>query len=204
MKCCSCRTSLSSGLQAAMPGQPGGTLPPGTLSNTFLQWNGVLWVASTWPLPESADAVGEVLTVIGASSSGFAAPPVLGGQRLFHYAFGNIGMNTTNHFLAPWGTPNIAASPSQDGSIVQFSGTMHTMYVTHGTPAFADNATYQVFINGVLSALTVTLNTGLTGPASNLVTNIAVVAGSKISVRCTGLTGQRIIAPRVQMLLEAA
>jgi hypothetical protein len=75
------------------------------------------------------------------------------------------------------------------------------MYVTHGSPTGADNIVYTVMINGVASALTVTLNSGAAGPASDLVNTPAVAAGDKLTLRCTGAAANRQCRPRVQFLL---
>lgn len=202
-----CRTLLLSTPTATPggPGEPGGVLPPGTVPDTFLQWNGVLWVPSNWTLPTDALAgdVGEVLTATGANTSAFAAPPLLPATSAYQYAFGAQGVNTGNGALFPFFSTAAANAPFTVPTmgIVQFTGTLRTMYVTHGTPVAADPIRYVVFINGVITTLEVTLSSGAAGPGTDLVNTVAVVAGDRIIVRTSGATANRAQVPRVQFLL---
>jgi hypothetical protein len=174
--------------------------------DTFLQWNGVLWVPSSWTLPDEALAgnVGEVLTATGAGASAFAAPPVVTPTSQYHYAFGAQQVNTGTQALFPFFSTSAASSAlvTATAAIAQFSGKLKSMFVTHGTPVGADNITYTVFVNGFITGLSVTLNSGSAATASDLVNEITVGAGDKITVRVTGASANRATTTRLQFVLD--
>lgn len=202
-----CRTQLTSPpvVIPGGPGEPGGVLPPGVVPDTFLQWNGVLWVPSSWTLPTDALAgdITKVLTATGANASAFAAPPVLPAMSAYHYAFGAQQVNTGNGAMFPFFSTSAATTPFTvpTMAIAQFTGTLRTMYVTHGIPVAADPIRYVVFVNGFITGLEVTLSSGAAGPGTNLVNSVAVTAGDRIIVRTTGATANRACVPRLQFLL---
>jgi hypothetical protein len=200
-----CRTPIFSepSVSPGNPGEPGGVLPPGTVPGTFLQWNGVLWVPSSWILPFDTGAVGEVLTATGANSSAFASPPTLTPTSAYHYAFGAQQVNTGNGAMFPFFSSSAATNPlvAAAAAIAQFNGTLRSLRVTHGTPTGADNIVYTILVNGFATGLAVTLNSGAAGPANNLINSVAVFAGDKIVLRTTGATANRACVPRAQLLL---
>jgi len=202
----SCRTPIFASPSSTPlgPGEPGGTLPPGVVPNTFLQWNGVLWVPSSWTLPDAADVgdVGDVLTVTGANAADWAAPPVISGTRFHHYAFGANQINTGTGSLFPWFSTGSAALSAATATTAQFTGTIHALYVTHGTPTGADDIVYTVMVNDVATGLALILNSGSAGPATNLGSIVGVTVGDKITVRATGLSANRVVTSRLQFLLE--
>ncbi len=201
----SCRTDIFVAPSVtAGPGEPGGLLPPGVTPNTFLQWNGVLWVPSSWTLPDAANIgdVGQVLTGTGANAADWAAPPAIATTRFFHYAFGANQVNTGTGSLFPWFSAGTAAFSAATATNAQFDGKIHSLYVTHGTPTGADSVVYTVAVNGFLTGLTLTLNSGSAATASNLINQITVNAGDKITLQVTGLSANRVITARAQFLLE--
>jgi hypothetical protein len=171
-----------------------------------LQWNGALWVPSSWTLPDEALAgdVGEVLTATGAGASAFAAPPVVTPTSQYHYAFGAQQVNTGPQALFPFFSTPAATSAfvTATAAIAQFSGKLKSMFVTHGTPVGADSITYTVFVNGFITGLSVTLNSGSAATASDLVNEITVGAGDRIVVRATGATVNRAVTARLQFVLD--
>jgi hypothetical protein len=199
-----CRTQIFGSAPPGPPGEPGGVLPPGVVPDTFLQWNGVLWVPSSWTLPTEALVAGEVLTAAGAGASAFAAPPTLPATSQYHYAFGAQQVNTGTGALFPFFSTSAAttAFSAATGAVAQFTGTLRKLYLTHGSPAGASNLVYFVFLNNVITTLTVTLSSAAAGPATNLVNTVAVVAGDKITVRVTGAVANTLCVPRLQFVLE--
>lgn len=177
-------------------------LPPGGEAGAFLESD---LTASSWTLPDVAlvGDTGKVLTASGADAAAFAAAPALTATAAWHYAFGAQQVNTGTQFLFPFFSTSAATNPASAAvvAIVQFAGTLKTLYVTHGSPTGADNIVYTVMKNGVATTLTVTLNSGAAGPASDLVNTVAVVAGDKLTLRCTGATVNRQCRPRIQFLL---
>jgi hypothetical protein len=76
------------------------------------------------------------------------------------------------------------------------------MRVQHSTPVVsADDIIYTLVVNGVDTALTVTLNTN-GASASNLVDVLEVGATDQLGVRADGATALRVIRNMVQFTLE--
>jgi hypothetical protein len=202
MSCCDngCETT-EVGVAAGSPGTPGGTLPDGDTGD-FLQWNGVLWVPSAWTLPLTVteNDLGEVLTVDAAGSTVFQ--PLF--QRTLLQAFGLRQLQTNAEWAFPWQFDSApVGTPSAAGFLfAPMSGRLRDMRVLHSTPlASPDNPTYTLVVNGVDTALTVTLNTGATS-GSNLVDVVNVGATDQISLRTSGVTATRLIRPSIYFTLE--
>jgi hypothetical protein len=180
------------------------SLPDAGADGAFLQRNG-LWVPSGWVLPETialAD-VGKVLQVTADDVASFETI-TLTATKQFQYAFGAQQVNTGTQALFPFFSTSAATTlaTSATGAPAEFAGNLKTLYVTHGATAGADTLVYTVMVNGVASALTASLSSGSNGPASNLVTTVAVAAGDKLTLRVTGAAANRAVRARVQFILE--
>jgi hypothetical protein len=207
MICCPCAPTLVVAPQLPGPGEPGGTLPPGDTAGQFLQWNGVLWVPSSWTLPEASPlVVGDVLTVTAPGVAEFQAPAAQIDR--IHYAFGNNAINTGTQFVSPW-----LSNTSTDGAEIRietilFDGTLSNFRVLHANPTGADNLVYTVRVGATVAtladtALAVTLNSGASA-GSNLVASVAVTAGQLISLKVTGATVSRTVRMAGNLVLEVA
>lgn len=191
------------GFAAGSPGTPGGTLPNGSIGD-FLQWNGTLWVPSDWTLPLTTtnNDLGEVLTVDAVGSTVFQ--PLF--QRTLLLAFGLRQLQIApNLWAIPWQFDSVPlATASAAGFIFpMMSGRVRNMRVVHSTPIVgADNITYTFVVNGVSTALTVTLNMGVLGPVSNLVDVVNAGATDQLSVLTGGQTATRLIRPQIYFTLE--
>ena len=185
------------GFTPTSPGTPGGTLPDGDVGD-FLQFNGTLWVPSSWTLPQqvTVNDLGEVLTVTAAGTS--AMQPLF--QRSMLVAIGARQISATQTWLFSWQFDSTAVlAVSQAGFWTPLiSGRLRNMRVRHSTPIVsADNITYTVVLNGTtFSSMVVTLNTN-TATASNLVDTLDVGASDKVNVQATGATALRALHPVV-------
>jgi hypothetical protein len=202
MSCCDsgCETA-EVGFAAGSPGTPGGTLPDGDAGD-FLQWNGTLWVPSSWTLPftTTENDLGEVLTVTAAGVAEFQ--PLF--QRTLLFSFGLQQVQTNALWAIPWqfsSVPLVTASAA--GFIFPLmSGRVRDMRVLHSTPLVgADNITYTFVVNGVNTPLAVTLNMGAAS-GSNLVDVVNVGATDQLSLLTGGQTATRLIRPAIYFTLE--
>jgi hypothetical protein len=186
-----CRTPIAHS-SIGGPGEPGGVLPAGTEPGQFLQFNGVLWVPSQWLLPLAVDAgdAGEVLTAIGDEAE-FQDPL----DDLLLYRNAAVAFDAATPWIAQWYAPVSLSSMNLAGfAIALRAGVLRWLRVTHSTPVLANEVlTYVVVVNGADTALTVSLNTNATGPASNLTTTVPVVVGDRISMRVDGVTASRAV-----------
>lgn len=189
------------GFTPSSPGTPGGTLPDGDAGD-FLQWNGTLWVPSSWTLPlaNTNNDLGEVLTVDAAGSS--VLQPLF--QRTLLLAFGLQQVQTNALWAIPW---QFASVPLLTASAAGFifpmmSGRLRDMHVLHSTPLIGtDNITYTLVVNGNTTALAVTLNMGA-AKGSNLVDVVNAGATDQLSVLTGGQTATRLIRPQIYFTLE--
>jgi hypothetical protein len=174
-------------------------LPDGSTGD-FLQWNGTLWVPSSWTLPLTVteNNLGEVLTITAAGVAEFQ--PLF--QRTLILAFGARGVTTVGPWLFPWEFDGVTIATIET-LVPPMSGRIRDMRVLHSTPlASADDITYTLVVNGVNSALAVgPINTSVAS-ASNLVDVVDVGALAQLSVRADGQTAQRLIRPAIFFTLE--
>lgn len=103
--------------------------------------------------------------------------------------------------FATWGNANVAASadtrfccPGRDNSLpalttdvmgipVTKAGTLRNLIVRHNTAAGnGNNVVYTVYVNGVATAITVTLATAAVGQATDVTHTVAVVVGDRVSL----------------------
>lgn len=199
MTCCNPCATPELPLSPSSPGTPGGTLPDGSTGD-FLQWNGTLWVPSSWTLPLTVteNNLGEVLTITAAGVAEFQ--PLF--QRTLILAFGARGVTTVGPWLFPWEFDGVTIATIET-LVPPMSGRIRDMRVLHSTPlASADDITYTLVVNGVNSALAVgPINTSVAS-ASNLVDVVDVGALAQLSVRADGQTAQRLIRPAIFFTLE--
>ncbi len=65
-------------------------------------------------------------------------------------------------------------------------GTLKNFFARHNSgPGNANTVVYTVLVNGVATAITVTLAANAVAQASDLVNTVAVVAGDRVSIRAT-------------------
>ncbi|SRR6266542_2335384 len=183
------------------PGQPGGTLPGAGFAGSFLQFNGTLWVPSSWvvPLTVTVSDAGELLTAVGASSE-FDDP--IGPSLLYNNSSQTV--SATLIWLNQWqfGQAAAATADAAGFSIVLLAGNLRWLHITNSSPISADLIVYTVVVNGVDTALTATLGSGQAGPVMNLTALVPVVVGDRISVRASGATGTRTIRTSCYFFLE--
>lgn len=85
------------------------------------------------------------------------------------------------------GFQSVSSGSIPTPAIVQ-AGTFFRVVVVHATPVGAADLTYTLAVNGVATALTVTLNSGAAGPASASV-DVPVVADDRITVTASNPGG---------------
>ena len=133
-----------------LPGAPGGTLPAGGSQWSFLQFNGTLWVPSSWVMPEvvAAPETGEVLLAAGGGVAEFQVPV----ENSLLYRNTAQTISATGVWLHQW-TYAATASTTRTGSgfaVALLAGNLRWMHVFHaGAPVGADDITYTVVVNGV-------------------------------------------------------
>ncbi len=111
--------------------------------------------------------------------------PVTGVGSVVGWGNQSVGGTTADRFMDPWGAQNQIAGT--DGTtnartVIPRAGTISNFYVRHGNPdGNGNDIVYTVRINGVSTALTVTLaSTG--SQASDTVNSVAVAAGDNVDV----------------------
>ena len=196
-----CRTPFASA-SVEPAGFPGGPLPAGGSTGAFLQFNGALWVPSSWivPLAAGAGEAGEVLVATGAQAE-FQTPV---GKSLL-YSNGSLRITATEVWLNQWQYGQAAQTTiaAAGYNVALLPGNLRWLHAIHTlTPVGADPITYTVFVNGVATALAATLSSGQTGPATNTSDEVAVVAGDLISCKATGATAIRSLQTLVHFFLE--
>lgn len=167
---------------------------------TFYQFNGTVFVPSTWSMPDSVGAgdAGKVLTTLEANVSSFETPI----DNLLLYR--NAATTLDNPWLAQWASANGHSSAGNAGYAVALrTGLLRWMRASHSAVLVADELlTYVIVVNGADTALTVSLNVNETGPVLNSTDTVAVNAGDLISMRCDGLTATRAVRAGVIFFLD--
>jgi hypothetical protein len=183
------------------PGEPGGTLPAGGDPGAFLQFNGVLWVPSSWvlPLAVAAPETGEVLTATGEDSE-FMTP--VGNSLIYNNSA--LSVSATDVWLNQWqfGLAARTTSALAGFAVALLAGDLRWLRLFHSSATGADALTYTVVVNGVDTALSASLNSGVAGPVSNLTVSVPVSVGDLISMRCAGATGNRTVRISAYFFLE--
>jgi hypothetical protein len=195
-----CRTPTISAFIEG-PGEPGGTLPGGGFAGSFLLFNGSHWVPSSWtvPLAVTGGDAGELLTAVGAVSE-FDAPL----QHSLLYNNSAQTITATAVWLNQWQFGQSAATTAGAAgfSLALLAGNLRWLHVTNSSPIGTDLITYTVVVNGVDSALAVTLGSGQAGPVMNLTAVVPVAINDTISVRASGATATRTIRSSCYFFLE--
>lgn len=95
----------------------------------------------------------------------------------------DAGNSTSNRFLNQAGS-NVTAASNEDGSIQisGMTGVLTSLYVRYGTALATANTTFTLRVNGVDTALTVTVNSGA---QSGSITgqSVAVAAGDRVTIK---------------------
>lgn len=108
-----------------------------------------------------------------------ASVPVL------YFGNDNIGAAANSVFLHPGFSSGIATGTAI-GLRIRRAGTLANLSVRHNVAIGNGNSVvYTVFVNGVATALTVTLATAAIGNADDDVNRVAVVSGDIITVQAT-------------------
>jgi hypothetical protein len=98
---------------------------------------------------------------------------------------GSVAATTTTRFLSA-GFDSALASTTEIPVPIATAGVLRNLYVRHNVAVGNGNAiVYTVMVNGVATALTLSLVTGAVGQASDLANTVAVVAGDRVSIRVT-------------------
>ncbi len=111
--------------------------------------------------------------------------PVPGNGSMLAWGNQSVGGTIALRYLDPWGAQNQIAGT--DGTtnartVVTRGGTIGRLYVRHGNPdGNGNDVTYTVRVNGVTTAIAVTL-ASTDGQASNLVDNVVVVTGDNVDI----------------------
>lgn len=116
----------------------------------------------------------------------FAPGAVPAGSSAMILSFGvfDILLATGTVFLPPWYDVDGIADTAAINLVVPYAGTLSKLYVYHNDPSGGANTiTYAIMVNGVATAMTVTLAANVAGPGTDLVNTAAVVAGDRISLR---------------------
>lgn len=129
--------------------------------------------------------VGNGVTATDAPGS-IATVAVSRNAALFFGAI-DIGAAADSQFLRPgFGA---TSSPTDDFQMpIPFVGasSVRCLFVRHNLAnGNGENVVYTVFVNGVATALTVTLRAGVVGQVSDMVNSVAVVQGDRVSVQAT-------------------
>lgn len=107
-----------------------------------------------------------------------------GGASVLTFGSGGLGTAADTRFLPPGRITGTAPTTDDFQMPLTRAGTLRRLFVYHRTPpGGAVNITYTVMINGVATALTVTLAANANGPASDLVNTVAVAINDRVSLR---------------------
>jgi len=105
------------------------------------------------------------------------------GTTLF-WGNADVGAAVEDRFLSPGHEFALASLTDVMQIPVSGTGSLKNLYVRHNSAGGdGDSVVYTVMVNGVATAITVTLATGAIGQASDLVNTVAVVAGNRVSLR---------------------
>ncbi len=135
----------------------------------------------------ATDAGGGVVNVdVPGSGSGSRAVMVWG--------FGTLG--SVPAFLEGGGTNNDPSTTSPLNTPAPFAGTARNLYAYHNIAGGLSSSplTYTLMVNGVASALAVSVPGDAQGPASNTTDTVAIGAGDLLSMRVTSLLNGTYLA----------
>lgn len=133
------------------------------------------------PAVTAVDAPGDDRVNITISAAAGAAPAVLG------FGDGGIGAAADTRFLSPWYGDDLSfglLTPAAADIPVPRAGTLRNLFVRHNTAnGNGASVVYTIMVNGVATALTVTLATGAIGQGSDLVNSVVVAQGDRVRLR---------------------
>lgn len=141
---------------------------------------GAVSTSVTYTLPTADGSNGDVLTTNGSGVMSWttpSAPAVTYG--------GNSGGNTANNsFLSPFGS-GASAVEAQQQIVVTRNGILKHLYANlTAAPGVGNSKTFTVRVNGVSTAISVTL-TGAVTSGSDVANTVAVVAGDLVTILVT-------------------
>lgn len=113
---------------------------------------------------------------------------VLAGTPGMAFGDNSVTATTTTRYLNPWYEDATAETNGVTNAriIAWRAGTLRDLFVKHGNPNGNNNAiVYTVRVNGIATALTVSLGSNTAGPASDLANSVAVVQGDEIDIEVT-------------------
>jgi hypothetical protein len=97
----------------------------------------------------------------------------------------SVAASADTRFLTP-GRGVVAITTDLNQIPVTRSGVLRNLFARHNSAAGnGNNVVYTVMVNGVATAITVSLATGAVGQASDTVNTVAVVQGDRVSIRAT-------------------
>jgi hypothetical protein len=128
--------------------------------------------------PSITGPTGPASTVTGPTGTS-------GGGGTLTWGDGNLGSSADTRLLHP--SYNALSTATTVGNAVEWvaprGGTLRNMFVRHNTAnGNGTNVVYTVFVNGVATAITVTLATGAIGQASDLVNSVVIVQGDVVNI----------------------
>jgi hypothetical protein len=111
-------------------------------------------------------------------------PAAAADASIVHWGNDLVGSSTTPRFLSP-GYDDTLATVDVISWIAPRDGELQDLFVLHNAPAGnGNNITYTVRVNGIATALSVTLSS-LASSGSNLVATVPVLQGDLIDIRIT-------------------
>lgn len=145
-------------------------------------------------------AAGDLISLSSTPSGTPTSPGIVYGQVLVNsasqpiagYWYGSsVFSNNSTRYLAPSGgfsnTWSSSSTESDISTAVPIAGTIKNLYVNRysSAPSSGQSCSYTLMVNGVASALTLTISdTATTG--SDTTHSVSVNAGDLISIRCAG------------------
>lgn len=184
----------------AIVGQTDLVLDPGGGAGDNVIIDGLTW-------PSSDGALGDVLTTDGAGNLTFQAVPSAA-TGVLQWGNTNVGASTASRLLDPGFEDRLApllASGTGTRLRMPRAGTLRNLYVQHNTPGGTGaTVTYTVRVNGVVTALAVSLASTAT-TASDMVSAVAVAAGDLVDIEVTkgAVIGTGILRPEVTLEVAA-
>jgi hypothetical protein len=162
-----------------------------------------LWVPSTWTLPQASPGAGDVGKVLTVSATGVTTFEESVSQALA--TFSAIGILNGTSFLFPFGTDssNTVAAATAFSFPMPFDGTIERIRALHNIPTGATDITYTIQVNGVDTAVTVTLNSGAVSGA-NVINTVAVLAGNNIRLKAVQASGGTIVGLRPTVSIQVS
>lgn len=144
-----------------------------------------------WSATQLAVAAGDIGMDVATGRpsvfvGGVATPLATSTDSAFAVAFGNssISAGADTRFLDTWYNQATAPTVATSNFVSPRAGTLRNLFVRHNVALGNGNSVvYTVMINGVASAVTVTLPTGAAGQVSDLVNTVAVAQGDLVALR---------------------